>query len=271
MHNTFRDGTLLPAVHSFFNEELDASRAFLRAYLRASPEDPLAHAIAAAIEFYSVVIGWMLGGGAASAENFVRGQRIELDAARSESIQGSLRLTERCANAVLADDGCADLAIFARSIAESIRRDWSALVLNQWADSLSHAQEANLLGRKLLKANPAAHDAYCIFGSSEYLISRVPAAMRPFAKIPGVTGSRAKAIQFYEVASRTGRYYKEFARCMLVALYTEEGRASEALRTLSGLADEFSKNTAISAALREGADHDNTIDRVTGCSFQRPI
>lgn len=268
MHNTFRDGTFLPAVHSFFNEELDASHAFLRARLRSSPEDPLAHAIAAAIEFYSVVIGWMLGGGAVSAENFMQGQRMEFDAARSESIQGSLRLTERFANALTADDGCADLAIFARSISESIRRDWSALVLSQWAAGLSHAQEANLLGRKLLKANPAAHDAYCIFGSSEYLISRVPAAIRPFAKIPGVIGSRPKAIQFCEVASRTGRYYKEFARCMLVALYTEEGRPSEALRTLSGLADEFPKNTAIAAALRARADHDNTVDTGTGSSFQ---
>jgi tetratricopeptide (TPR) repeat protein len=267
MQNSFRDGTLRPAVHSFFNEELDVSRAFLLAHLRSSPEDPLAHAIAAAVEFYGAVIGWILAGGAASVGTYGGRGRMELEETRCESIQASLRLAERFANSALPDDGWADLAIFARCIAESIRRDWSAVVLNRWADSLSHAQEANLLGRKLLKANPAAHDAYCIFGSSEYLISRVPATMRPFAKIPGVTGSRAKAIQFYEVTSRTGRYYKEFARCMLVALYTEEGRHKEALRTLSGLADEFPKNAAVAAALRASTDHDKAIDRTTSRSF----
>jgi hypothetical protein len=251
MKNSFRDGTLRPAITNFFNEEIDASRAVVRSHLRASPDDPLAHAIGAAVAFYGNVIGWMLGGGEVSAASFLRGDRMEIKAEDRDAIMESLEHAESLATRTLTNDDLADGAIFALSVASGIRRDFDCLVLRHWKSSLTHAQDANLFGRKLLKANPKAHDAYCIFAWSEYLISRVPAAVRPFARIPGITGDRTKAIQFCEVASRTGNYYREFASCLLVALYTDEGNDASATRILSGLASQFPKNSTVSSELKK--------------------
>jgi hypothetical protein len=251
VRNSFQAGTLRPALDKFFNDEIEDSRAFLAAYLESNPDDPLAYAISAALELYGSVAAWILAGPGVSVAGLVRGQRMELSEQRHNRIMQSIRCAEQSAERALADRDCADMGIFTLAIVSGVCRDYYGAVLNQWKESLAHAQEANLLGRKLLKANPKAHDAYCIFAWSEYLIARLPSVARPFAKIPGITGNRSKAIQFCEVAARTGCYFRETAACLLVALYTEEGRPADAMRILAGLATQFPNNSTIGAELKK--------------------
>jgi hypothetical protein len=247
MKNSFREGTLRPAIDSLFNQEIEAGRAFLVAHLQSCPEDCLAYAIRAGVEFYGEVLNWILSCGDLSGGSVSRADRMKIDDRSSQFILESLDRAEKLAQTAMGRADSADLGIFTHALAKSIRRDYEGLVHHRWLASLTRAQEANLLGRDLLKANPNAHDAYFIFAVSEYLISRVPAMARPFAKIPGISGNRSKAIQFCLVASKTGCYFREFALGLLVVLYTEDGKPEDALSVLSQLAERFPKNSMIAA------------------------
>ncbi|HEY3824358.1 MAG TPA: hypothetical protein VGL82_07350 [Bryobacteraceae bacterium] len=225
------------------------SRAFLETHLRTQPKDALAWALGAAIEFYDVVIDWMIGGAEITPGKLLRGKKLQIGDDKSGRILQFAGKAEEFARGLVSDPATEDMGYFALSISSGVRRDYEALVLGHWKASLAHAQETNLLGRKLLKANPKAHDAYCIFGWSEYLISRVPAPVRRLARIPGITGNRARAIQFCEVPVKSGQYYREFAMCLLVALYSEEGKTAEAVGVLTDLARAYPTNTAVAAEL----------------------
>jgi hypothetical protein len=249
MNNSFRTGALRPAIESFFREESDAGRVFLETHLKAVPKDALAWALGAAIEFYDVVIDWMIGGAEITPGSLLRGKKLQISDEKAQRIQKLLGKAEEFGSHLLSGPATEDMAYAALSISSGVRRDYEALVLGQWKASLAHAQETNLMGRKLLKANPKAHDAYCIFGWSEYLISRVPSAVRPLVRIPGITGDRAKAIKFCEVSVKSGQYYREFAMCLLVALYTEEGKTAEAIGVLSDLSLAFPTNRTVAAEL----------------------
>jgi hypothetical protein len=249
--NSFRTGSLRPAVEKFFNDEIDAGHVFLRSYLQARPDDALAHAIDAALHLYGTLVAWLLGDGKVSAASLVRGHRMDLSDDRRDKVMAALRDAERSAERALTDPDCADMGIFALALASCIRRDYHGFVLNQWKESLAQAREANWLGRKLLKVNSGAHDAYCIFGWSEYLIANVPGVARPFATIPGIAGDRAKAVGFCEVASQSGCYFREFAACLLVALYSELNRPGDAIRILSELARQFPNNSTVAAELNK--------------------
>lgn len=250
MKNSFRDGTLRSAISLFFDGDIGASRAFLEAYLREQPGDALAHALAAAVEFYEGLLRWLLAGGDLSIGSLMRGQRVEIGNMQLEAMTSSLKRADILAKSMLEDRDRSDMGIFALSIAGGIRRDYNALVLNRWTTSLHYAQEVNSLGRRLLKTDPQAHDAYCIFAWSEYLISCVPAFVRPFAKIPGISGNRTKAIKFCEVSSKSGCYSREFAMCLLVALYSAEGQEEDALRVISEIARQYPKNAIIGEELK---------------------
>src|SRR5690242_20384792 len=111
--NSFREGTLRPALDKFFNDEPEASRAFLAAYLVSIPDDPLAHALAAALDFYGSMGRWLLAGDAPLVRRLVRGQRMELSEERRDRIMDSIRRAEEAVERALADHACADLGIFA--------------------------------------------------------------------------------------------------------------------------------------------------------------
>ncbi len=138
-------------------------------------------------------------------------------------------------------------ATFALCVAEGVSRDIMALVFKRWLLSFRHAQAATHQATQLLAINPKAYDAYFVIGFSEYLVQEIPIIFRPFTQIPGIVGQTSRAIQFLEAASTGGDYFKEFAAQLLVTVYEDVGRLSEAINTLTRLTTAFPNNLSYQA------------------------
>jgi hypothetical protein len=93
-----------------------------------------------------------------------------------------------------------------------------------------------------LSLNPSAYDAYFVIGFNEHMLAQIPSVFKPFTKIPGIVGHTGRAIQFLEAAAVSGWFFRDFARQMLVTLYTGEKRRQDARRMLSGLVADFPGN-----------------------------
>jgi hypothetical protein len=139
--------------------------------------------------------------------------------------------------------GPADL--LALAIVEGVKRDYLALVCQKWVDSFECARKASDHARQLLKADPQAQDAYFVLAITEYMIHRVPAILRVFTPIEGIDGDRKKAMGYCQDAIKSGHYFREFARRLLVDLYLDEGDRTRALREMKRLAAEYPGNTGI--------------------------
>jgi hypothetical protein len=244
MFEPFPEGPLRQAVRHLFNSDLASSQSVLNAYLREVPRDPLAHALTAAVAFYHYVSLRLPERETRSIVGVLLGPGIVMPQALQKEIGATLRRAQTLA-AQLGDPS----TILALCIVEGVNRDGLALVSKHWSASLAHAERAHVLARRLLEREPAAHDAYFVFGSTEYLISRIPAPVRALIHVPGVDGDKKKAVSFCEIAAATGWYFREFARRTLVNLYVEEGRLADAVELIGELAAEFPGN----AMLRE--DH----------------
>ena len=107
--------------------------------------------------------------------------------------------------------------------------------------------KAHLLARRLLQHDPQAHDAYFVFGFTEYMLSWIPSALRGFVRIPGAAGDRNKAIRDCRIAAQSGWYFQEFARRTLVDLYIEAGQLADARKLLHELTAEFPENKMLRA------------------------
>ena len=242
MPSPFPEGPLRQAVRHLFNSDLESSRSVLAEYLREEPDDPLGHALMAAVVFYHYVSMRIPERETKSIVGVLLGPGIAMPPAMQKEIGSTLRRAQTLA----ARNGDAS-TVLALCIVEGVNRDGLALVSKHWNASLAHAERANVLARKLLEREPAAHDAYFVFGSTEYLISRVPAPVRPFVRIPGIAGDKKKAVQFCEIAAASGWYFQDFARRTLVNLYVEEGRLSDAVTLIGELAAEFPGNAMLRA------------------------
>jgi hypothetical protein len=237
MSSPFPEGPLRQAVRHLFNSDLASSQSVLGGYLREAPQDPLAHALTGAVAFYHYVALRIPERETRSIVGVLLGPGIVMPHALQKEIGKALRRAQTLA----AQPGDSS-AVLALCIVEGVNRDGLALVSKHWSAALAHAERAHLLARRLLEREPSAHDAYFVFGSTEYLVSRIPALVRPFAHIPGVAGDKKKAVRFCEIAAASGWYFQEFARRTLVNLYVEEGRLKDAVRLIGELVAEFPGN-----------------------------
>jgi hypothetical protein len=229
-------------VRHLFNSDLASSQSVLSDYLREAPRDPLAHALMAAVVFYHYVSMRIPERETKSIVGVLLGPGIAMPRALQKEIGSTLRRAQ-----TLATQPGDPSTVLALCIVEGVNRDGLALVSKRWSASLAHAERAHVLARRLLEREPSAHDAYFVFGSTEYLISRIPAPVRPFASIPGIAGDKKKAIRFCEIAAASGWYFQEFARRTLVNLYVEEGRLADAVQLIGELAAEFPGNAMLRA------------------------
>jgi len=239
----FHKGPTREAVRHLFNSDLQSSQVALSAYLHEHPDDPLAHALTAAVPFYHYVSMPIPERDTRSIVGVLLGPGVHMPQTLQKEIGATLRRTQTLAAKHNAAEDPA--AILALCIVEGVNRDGLALVSKRWTAALAHAERAHVLARRLLEREPLAHDAYFVFGSTEYLISRIPSPARALARIPGVAGDRKKAIHFCLIAAESGWYFREFARRTLVNLYVEEGRLADALQLLGELVDEFPGNPTL--------------------------
>jgi hypothetical protein len=244
----FHDGPLLTALREMFNGQVDSSKSLLKGYTAATPRDPLGFCLSAAVSFYSFVGGSLRPHGGGSMTDMIVGKGMA-EPPDFPQVRDALKQARRLAEIDLQADPRDQNALLSLCVVEGIERDALVLLYKRWMASLKHAQGAGLQARRLLEANPQAYDAYYVIGLSEYVIAQVPALIRPFAKIPGVIGQKSRAMQFLEAVARGGCYFQDFARQMLVSIYLEERRPSDAVRLLEGLAKDFSGNTSYRAEL----------------------
>ncbi len=243
----FVEGPLRESLRHLFNSDLQASLADLNGYIRELPENPLAHALSAAVRFYHHVSNRIPERNNLSIVGVLLGSGIAMPPAMQKEIGGLLRRAQNLAVAPLQRNPHDVAATFALCVVESVNRDGLSLVSKRWSASLAHAERAHALARRLLEDDPSAHDAYFVFGFTEFLLSRIPAAVRGFARIPGATGDRKKALRYCQIAAESGWYFREFARRTLVDLYLEDGRPLEGLKLLNELVSEFPGNPLLRA------------------------
>jgi hypothetical protein len=247
MSAPFAEGPLRQSIRHLLNSDLEASKAVLNGYLRELPDDPLAHALWAAVRFYhyvsiripeqdtKTIVGVLLGAG------------LPMPQALQKEIGAGLRRSQTLASRSIAAAPADPAALLALCIVESVNRDGLALVSKRWSASLAHAERAHVLARRLLDREPLAHDAYFVFGSTEYLVARIPVAMRTFVRVAGVAGDRKKAVAYCQTAAKSGWFFREFASRTLANLYIDEGRFAEAEKLLAALVEEFPGNDILRA------------------------
>jgi hypothetical protein len=234
-------GPLLQALRHLFNGDLESSSGLLKGYVAMSPRDPLGYSLSGAVPFYYFVGNRLRPHGKGSVQDMILGKGIEAPPDFPQ-ITAALKQARRLAALDLEEDPRNQNARLSLCIVEGVERDALVLLYKRWMASLKHAQEASLQARRLLEVNAQAYDAYYVIGLSEYVISQIPAILRPFAKIPGIVGQKSRAIQFLEAAAGSGCYLRDFARQMLVTIYLEERRPNDAIHLLEGLAKDFEGN-----------------------------
>jgi hypothetical protein len=240
-------GELDHALARLYNFDFPGTHAVLNRFIAGHPQDPLGYSLRSATYLFHELDRL----GVLEAEFFADDKRIigrkglkpdpEI---RARFFQSTADAQAR-AEAILARDPENADALFAMCVVQGLLSDYVALVERRSFKSLPYTKRAYACARRLLKRDPTFHDAYLSTGITEYLVGNLPFLIRWLVRFDDVQGSKQKGIENLQLVSRSGHYFRPFAKILLAVIYIREKKPAETAKLLEDLAREYPENPLI--------------------------
>jgi hypothetical protein len=244
-----KDDPVREAFDHLYNFEFAAAHRVLDAYRKASPYDPMGPATRAATYlFYELDRLKILQSDFFQDDKKISGdERLEPDPAIRTRFMEAVDETQRLAQMRLRIDPSETRSLFAFSMTEGLRTDYTAFVEKKQLRSLRSARQAHNYAVEVLRRDPTFVDAYLATGITEYMVGSLPFFIRWFVKFDNTQGSKQQAVINLEKVAATGRYMGPFARILLSIIHLREKRPARSLELLEGLGRDFPRNPLLVA------------------------
>lgn len=177
-----------------------------------------------------------------SDARFEARRKLSPDPAVRVRFDAALARGETEARARLASDARDEKALFAMTLSNGLRADYSALIEKRNLAALHYTRESTTWAQQLLAVDPQCYDAHLASGISQYLIGSISAPMRWILRIGGVSGDKKAGIAELQLTAARGRYLAPFARILLAIAYVREKDKDRAREILASLRAEFPGN-----------------------------
>lgn len=225
-----QDAFTRSAFEHYYNLEYAAALADFERALKAHPDDPFAvnHLLSAVLyrELYRV---GALDTGLYSNNSFITKKRLAFDPKVSARVK---ELADRAADLSerrLKQDPNDVQALYARGLTRGLRATYTALVDRAWFSALRNAMGARHDHERVLELAPGYTDAKTIVGAHNYIAGSLPWAIKAAVSIVGLSGSKAKGIEYLYQAANGGGETSADASIALALFLRREQRFNDAL------------------------------------------
>src|SRR6476620_9049841 len=96
--------------------------------------------------------------------------------------------------------------------------------------------------REVLKVDPKYIDAQITIGLYEYVVGSLPLPIKILAGATGYRGSKKRGLAMLEQVAKEGRWSQDYAKTVLILLYSREKRYADALTLTRELSVKYPRN-----------------------------
>lgn len=133
-------------------------------------------------------------------------------------------------------------AIYYLGVIEGVKAAFAGAVERSFFSAWRDGEEAAKRHREVIKADPNFRDAEITLGMYDYVAATLPLPFRIGSSLIGKGGSKKRGLATLERVAREGRWARDDARVLLIALYKREGRFAEALAFAREMAEKYPRN-----------------------------
>jgi tetratricopeptide (TPR) repeat protein len=243
-----------------YNLRLDQALSHFNQALEANPNDPAAYRAVAALDMMKIAFQR----GAVTADSFLGGDAgadvvdlpkppTGLAGSFRRNAEQALRLAEQ---QVQGNPNDAD-SHYQLGSTIALLASYSATIDGRIFAAFKLARRAYKENSRALEIDTLRHDAGLIVGVYQYIVSLRSLPMRWVARIAGMDGDRARALELIEAAARYPGANQTDARLMLALIHNRDQRYDEALTILTDLQSRYPDNRLLwleagATALRAG-------------------
>lgn len=96
--------------------------------------------------------------------------------------------------------------------------------------------------RDVVKLDPSFHDAEVTIGIYDYTVGGLTLPLKIMVGMTGARGSKKRGLETLERVAREGKWARDDARIVLIALYKREGRFADAVSVARDLGEKYPRN-----------------------------
>ncbi|MFL6333840.1 MAG: hypothetical protein ACJ754_11060 [Pyrinomonadaceae bacterium] len=133
-------------------------------------------------------------------------------------------------------------ALYYLGAVEGLKAAWGSMVERSFMSAMSNGKDSVDHHRDLIKIDPTYIDAKVTIGMYDYVVGTLPPLVKLGATFIGFRGSKKRGLATLEEVARNGRYARDDAKTLLIALLKREHRYREAYNYASELAAKYPRN-----------------------------
>ncbi|HVO62728.1 MAG TPA: hypothetical protein VMT53_17465 [Terriglobales bacterium] len=234
------------AFDHFYNMDFDRSVEEFRRVADRYPDDPFAanHLLTAEL-FRELNRMGALNSADYSSNNFITSPHRIADPQAKERIKylvtRALWLEQKQLQANPKDVD----ALYARGVTRGQFAIYTALIEHAWISALRNAVGARRDHEKVLDLSPNYADAKLVVGAHNYVVGSLPWAVKVASSLVGISGNKAKGLEYLREAAEGGGETAVDARVVLVVFLRREHRSPEALDLSRHLVTAFPRSSLL--------------------------
>ena len=154
-------------------------------------------------------------------------------------------------------------ALYYLGAVEGLKAAWGSMVERSFMSAMSNGKDSVDHHRDLLKIDPTYVDAKVTIGMYDYVVGALPAIARLGATFIGHRGSKKRGLATLEEVAREGRWARDDAKSLLIALLKRERRYRDAYVYASELAAKYPRNYLLKMEAADALVSQAEVDRAT--------
>ncbi|HEX8560096.1 MAG TPA: hypothetical protein VF668_18510 [Pyrinomonadaceae bacterium] len=228
---------------ALYNLDYEGARRRFREMTAAFPDHPAGYQfLAAGLWLRTLNESRRLQASLYNNEGFYKENDDKVDPKVAAEFDELTRRTRELCRARLARDPKDADALYYLGAAEGLKAAWGSMVERSFTSAMSNGKDSVSHHRDLLKIDPTYTDAMVTVGMYDYVVGSLPALAKLGATLIGYRGSKKRGLATLEQVAREGRWARDDAKSLLIALLKRERRYRDAYVYASELAAKYPRN-----------------------------
>ena len=198
-----------------------------------------------------------------NTEGFYKEEEDKADPKVLAEFRALTRKAEALCELRLAADPKDTEALYYLGAVEGLKAAWGGMVERSFRSALRNGNDSVGHHRALVKLDPTFHDAKITIGMYDYVVGGLPLPVKILAAIGGFRGSKKRGLATLEQVAREGKWARDDAKSLLIALLKRERRFREAYQHASDLAAKYPRNYIFKMEAADALVSQAEVDRAT--------
>jgi predicted Zn-dependent protease len=249
---------------ALYNLDYEGARRHFREMTVAFPNHPAGYELlAAGVWLRTLNESRRLQASLYNNEGFYKEEGDKVDPKVQAEFRELTRKSEELAEARLKANPKDTDALYYLGATEGLKAAWGSMVERSFMSAMSNGKDSASHHRDLLKIDPAYVDAKVTIGMYDYVLGALPAIAKLGATVLGYRGSKKRGLATLEEVARNGRWARDDAKSLLIALLKRERRYRDAYAYASELAAKYPRNYLLKMEAADALVSQAEVDRAT--------